>query len=113
MQSTIICTVKNIALRYSVNWIIRDDGGSAKFASSVYMQDHKIKRDIQISVAQLKDIGCGQKKNLVKEDLVRIDMQGTFPREGKRWVNIQAQLNISIKEPTTVAATNVEVESEG
>lgn len=108
-EGTITRTVDNKAQRCRVAWI--QDSSNAKFAHPAY--DHKMKKHLQSSVAKIKNLGCGRSKSLVKEELVRIDLQGTFTREGKRWANIQAQLNIQTKEHTTIAAAYIQIESKG
>jgi hypothetical protein len=48
------------------------------------------------------------KSNLVKNSEVRIDLQGMFDQYGKRWANLQVQINGAQTSPTTIGTVFLE-----
>ncbi|EAL73093.1 hypothetical protein DDB_G0269008 [Dictyostelium discoideum AX4] len=70
--------------------------------------NNKNKKDLKSAAEDLNyaNIFRDRQGTIVKGESVRIDMQGSYTRDGQRWFNLQAQLN-GIKGKSTIAHVNV------
>ncbi|KAM9962100.1 hypothetical protein ACTFIR_004986 [Dictyostelium discoideum] len=94
-----------LSISYSLAVVVYQQGKNITNGAN---SNNTNKKDLEKVVQELQYASIFRDKagTMAFKGTVRIDMQGSFPRDGQRWFNLQAQLN-GVKGKSTIAHVNV------